>query len=50
MSSDKVKPPKTGVPVLGAYHGSNESISTLTCNGRSFPLIKYQIQNFDSLF
>ncbi len=40
MSSDSVRPPRTGVPVDGAYQGSKESISTLTCNGNSSLLRK----------
>ena len=38
INSGKVRPPRTGVPVLGANHGSNESISTLQCNGSNSPL------------
>lgn len=38
MISGKVRPPSTGVPVLGANHGSTESMSTLQWIGRREPL------------
>jgi len=42
ISSVKLRPPRTGVPVEGANQGSKLSISTLTCKGSNDPLRKNQ--------